>query len=89
MDSVEKAFVQSHTDFWAEGKLEWEGLLQESTKKLNFYFFLFKIEIMACLGGPYTIEQYHHFQAKRVRSDAAGPLKLKPVLMVWCQRGDC
>ena len=65
--------------------MESERLLQESTKKLNFYFFLFKIEIMACLGEPYIIEQYHDFQSKRVRSDAAGPLKLKPVLMVWCQ----
>jgi len=60
--------LYSYTDTWAEGKLEWEGLLQESTKILNFYlFFFFKIEIMVCLREPYVIEQYHHFQANRER----------------------
>ena len=57
--------MYSRTDFWAEGKLEWEGLLQESTKILKFYLFLFKTEIMACLQEPYVIEQYHNFQANR------------------------
>ena len=33
--------LYSYTDTWAEGKLEWEGLLQESTKILNFYLFFF------------------------------------------------
>ena len=59
--------MYSHTDTWAEGKLEWEGLLQESTKILKFYLFLFKTEIMACLQEPYVIEQYHNFQANRER----------------------
>ena len=59
--------MYSHTNFWTEGKLEWEGLFQESTKKLKFYLFLFKIEIMACLQEPYVIEQYHHFRVNRER----------------------
>ena len=61
--------MYSHTDTWAEGKLEWEGLLQESTKILKFYLFLFKIDITACIGKPYVIEQYHHFQANREQGE--------------------
>ena len=73
-------------------RANWSGkdFSKSQLKYWIFIFFFFQNWDYGVFKGTLRHRTISPFSSKqRARSDAAGPLKLKPVLMAWCQRGDC